>query len=133
MPLWGKSYTVILTTLTIELDGSNFGTNDGTTDQIEMSRNVCHKDMTSYFRSRNLLIVSRVGHEFLRVYAEGYPVNTGPSRRHDPDRNRCLPQPCSSGHACSKRKCGQSYAGVSELPLSPRVREMIEVMIRKFG
>ena len=32
-----------------------------------------------------------------------------------------------------KRKCGQSYADVSELPLSPRVREMIEAMLRKIG
>ena len=38
----------------------------------------------------------------------------------------------SSGQVGSKRKCGQSYAGVSELPLSPRVREMIEAMLRKF-
>ena len=32
-----------------------------------------------------------------------------------------------------KRNCGQSYAGVSDLPLSPRVREMMEAMSRKFG
>ena len=32
-----------------------------------------------------------------------------------------------------KRKCGQSYADVSELPLSSRVREMIETMLREFG
>ena len=32
----------------------------------------------------------------------------------------------------SKRKCCQSYADVSELPLSPRLREMIEAMLRKF-
>ena len=29
----------------------------------------------------------------------------------------------------SKRKCGQSYADVSELPLSPRVRERIEASL----
>ena len=28
----------------------------------------------------------------------------------------------------SKRKCGHSFAGVSELPLSPRVREMMEAI-----
>ena len=33
----------------------------------------------------------------------------------------------------SKRKCGQSYADVSELPLSPRVREIIEAMLRTIG
>ena len=33
----------------------------------------------------------------------------------------------------SKRKCGQSYADVSELPLSPHERERIEAMLRKFG
>ena len=38
----------------------------------------------------------------------------------------------SSGQVGSKRKCGQSYAGVSELPLSPRVREMIGATLRKF-
>ena len=32
-----------------------------------------------------------------------------------------------------KRKSGQSYADVSELPLSSRVREMIETMLREFG
>ena len=32
-----------------------------------------------------------------------------------------------------KRNCGQSYAGVSDLPLSPRVREMMEAILRKFG
>ena len=39
----------------------------------------------------------------------------------------------SSGQVGSKRKCGQSYADVSELPLSPRVREMVEALLRKFG
>ena len=33
----------------------------------------------------------------------------------------------------SKRKYGQSYADVSELPLSPHVRELIEATLRKFG
>ena len=32
----------------------------------------------------------------------------------------------------SKRKCGQSYADVSELPLPPCVRKMVEEMLRKF-
>ena len=39
----------------------------------------------------------------------------------------------SSGQVGSKRKCGQSYADVRELPMSRRVREMIEAMLRKFG
>ena len=38
-----------------------------------------------------------------------------------------------SGQVGMKRKCGQTCADVSELPLSPRVREMVEVMLRKFG
>ena len=45
--------------MAIHLDGSTFGTNNGTTDLIEMSRDLYHKEVT--FRSRNLL--SRVGHE----------------------------------------------------------------------
>ena len=47
--------------MAIELYGSMFGTNDGTTDLIEMSRDLYHKEMTCSFRSRNL--ASRVGHE----------------------------------------------------------------------
>ena len=38
-----------------------------------------------------------------------------------------------SGQVGSKFKCGQSYADDSELPLAPRVREMIEAMLSKFG
>ena len=48
----------------IELDGSRFGKNNGTTDLIEISRDLYHREVT-YFRSRNL--VSRVGHEFLET------------------------------------------------------------------
>ena len=33
----------------------------------------------------------------------------------------------------SNSKCGQSYAGVVELPLSSRVREIIEAITREFG
>ena len=33
----------------------------------------------------------------------------------------------------SESKYGYSYADNSELPLHPRVREMIEAMLRKFG
>ena len=39
----------------------------------------------------------------------------------------------SIGQVGSKRKCDQSYADDSDLPMQPRVREMIEVMLRKFG
>ena len=39
----------------------------------------------------------------------------------------------SSGQVGSERKCGQSCADVSELPLSPRVPEKIAAMLRKFG
>ena len=49
----------------IELDGSKFGTNNGTTDLIEKSRNWYHGEVTPSFRSRNL--VSRVGHEILET------------------------------------------------------------------
>ena len=49
--------------MAIELDGSEFGTNNGTTHLIEMSRNLYHNEITSSFHSRNL--VSRVGHEML--------------------------------------------------------------------
>ena len=51
----------------IELDGSKFGTNNGTTesDLIEMSRNLYHNEITSSFRSPNL--VSRVGHEIIET------------------------------------------------------------------
>ena len=48
----------------IELDGSKFGTNNGTTDLIEMFRNLYHREATP-FRARNL--VSRVGHEILET------------------------------------------------------------------
>jgi len=44
----------------IDEDGSMFGTNNGTKDLIEISRNLYHS-----FRSRNL--VSRVGHEILET------------------------------------------------------------------
>ena len=50
--------------MAIELDGSKFGTNNGTTDLIETSRNLYNNEITS-FRSRNL--VSRVGHEILET------------------------------------------------------------------
>ena len=48
----------------IDVDGSMFGTNNGTTNLTEMSPNLYHKDITS-FRSRNL--VRRVGHEILET------------------------------------------------------------------
>ena len=51
--------------MAIELDGSKFGTNNGTTDLIEMSRNLHHNEITSSFRFRNL--VSRVGHEIIET------------------------------------------------------------------
>ena len=51
--------------MVIELDGSKFGTNNGTTDLIEMSRNLYLNDITSSFRSRNL--VSRVRYEMLET------------------------------------------------------------------
>ena len=34
--------------MAIELDGSMFGTNTGSTDQIEMSRNLSHNEITSF-------------------------------------------------------------------------------------
>ena len=46
----------------IELNGSKFGTNNGTTGLIQMSREVYHREV-AYFRSQNL--VSRVRHETL--------------------------------------------------------------------
>ena len=49
--------------MAIELDG--FGTNNGTTDLIEMSRNLYHREVIPSVRSRNL--VSRVGHEILET------------------------------------------------------------------
>ena len=49
--------------MAVELDGSKFGTNNGTTDLIEISQDLYHKEVTSSFRSRNL--VSRGGHEIL--------------------------------------------------------------------
>ena len=51
--------------MTIELDGSKFGTNNGTTNLIEMSRNLYRREVTPYFRSRNL--VSSIGHEILET------------------------------------------------------------------
>ena len=45
--------------MAIESDGSKFGTNNETMDLIGMSRNLYNKEITSSFRSRNL--VSRVG------------------------------------------------------------------------
>ena len=51
--------------MAIELDGSKFRTNNGTTDLIEMSWNLYHNEITSSFRSRTL--VSRVGHEILET------------------------------------------------------------------
>ena len=50
--------------MAIELDGSKFGTNNGTADLIEMSRGLNHREVSSSFRSLNL--VNRVGHEFLK-------------------------------------------------------------------
>ena len=50
--------------MAIELDGSKFGTNNGTTDLIEMSRHLYYNEIT-FFRSRNL--VSKVGHEILET------------------------------------------------------------------
>ena len=49
--------------MAIELDG--FGTNNGTTDLLEMSRNLYHREVIPSVRSRNL--VSRVGHEILET------------------------------------------------------------------
>ena len=37
-----------------------------------------------------------------------------------------------SGQVGRRKKCGQSYADDSELPLPPRVREMVKAMFRKF-
>ena len=51
--------------MVIELDGSKFGTNNGTTDLMEVSRNLHNKEITSSFRSHNL--VGRVGHEVLET------------------------------------------------------------------
>ena len=47
--------------MSIELDGSKFGTNNGTTDLIEMSRNLYHNEITSSIRSR--ILVSKRGRE----------------------------------------------------------------------
>ena len=41
--------------MSIEFDGSKFGTNNGTTDLIEMSRNLYHGEVIPSFPSRNLL------------------------------------------------------------------------------
>lgn len=49
---------------TIEFDESMFGTNNGTMDLMKMSRNMYHKDITSSFRSRNL-VSKRAGRELL--------------------------------------------------------------------
>ena len=51
--------------MSIELDGSKFGTNNGTTDLIEMSRNLYHGEIIPYSRSRTQ--VSRVGQEILET------------------------------------------------------------------
>ena len=48
--------------MAIERDGSNFGKNNGTTDLIEMSRDLYHKKVASVC-PRNL--VGRFGHEIL--------------------------------------------------------------------
>ena len=50
--------------MAIELDGSKFGTNNGTTDLMETPRNLYHKKATSSIRSRNL-VSKRVGREML--------------------------------------------------------------------
>ena len=57
--------------MAIELDGFKFGTNNGTTNLIETSLNLYHREVTPSFRSRNL--VSRVGHEI--------PETMGPTRQ----------------------------------------------------
>ena len=49
------------------MDGSMFGTNNGTTDLIDVSRNLYHGEVALSFRSQNL--VSRVGHEILETIA----------------------------------------------------------------
>ena len=49
----------------IDEDGSMFGTNNGATNLIEMSRKLCHCEVTLSFRSRNL--VSRVGYEIIET------------------------------------------------------------------
>ena len=49
----------------IELDGSKFGTNNGTSDMIGMSRDLYHKEITLSVRPRNL--VSKVGNEILET------------------------------------------------------------------
>ena len=51
----------------IDMDGSMFGTNNGTTDLIDVSRNLYHGEVALSFRSQNL--VSRVGHEILETIA----------------------------------------------------------------
>ena len=49
----------------IEVDGSKFGTNNGTTHLIGMSRNLYRKETTLSCRSRNL--VRTVGQEILET------------------------------------------------------------------
>ena len=51
--------------MAIEMDGSKFGTSNGTTDLIESSRDLYHGEVTSSFRSLNLL--STVGDEILET------------------------------------------------------------------
>ena len=47
---------------------------------------------------------------------------------------KCYAGAISSRHVQGgKRECGQSYTDVSELSLSPRVREIIKAMLRAFG
>ena len=52
--------------MAIELDRSKFGTKNGTTDLIGMSRNLYHKEIILIFAPE---IVSRVGHEIVETIA----------------------------------------------------------------
>ena len=60
-----------IASMAIELGGSEFGTYNGTTDLVEMSRNLWHGEVTPSFRSRNL-VSKRFCHDIL----EGMPRPT---------------------------------------------------------
>ena len=57
--------------MTITLDGPKFGTNNGTTDLIELCWNFYHIEVTFSFRPRTL--VSRVGQKNLAEYTIRQP------------------------------------------------------------
>ena len=72
--------------MAIEVDGSKFGTNNGTTGLIEMSRNFYHREDIPCFRSRNL--VSRVGHE--NLLRPSHPPSSSIHRLEYPDHSQVL-------------------------------------------